>query len=103
MVFLPFRADAETFRSLEQLEMKHAEFERTILYFQKMQEIWLALSEEKSNPVNQSYARKQASSFARLAEEAQTRYDKHGSGEGCGCEKGCMIRDGAVGVNLARR
>lgn len=69
-----FRAEADMYRWLEHFESKHAEFERCIASFQKMESVWESLAETGATPGHCAYARKQYVMYRKLRTDAQRRY-----------------------------
>lgn len=51
-----FRAEAEMYRRLEQLEIEHADFERTLRHFQIMMTVWNHLAAMQDSPSSKAYA-----------------------------------------------
>ncbi|KAL0569928.1 hypothetical protein V5O48_012031 [Marasmius crinis-equi] len=46
------RQQAEVFRWMEEFEKKHAEFHRTIRYFERMKEAWTKIADNPEDPIN---------------------------------------------------
>ncbi|THU99408.1 hypothetical protein K435DRAFT_659064, partial [Dendrothele bispora CBS 962.96] len=68
------RAEAEMYRWMEQFELKHAEFERTILFFRRTSNAWLSLANPALSPGHGTFAKRQAAVYNDLAKDAELRY-----------------------------
>jgi hypothetical protein len=61
-------------RWLEQLEIKHAEFERVVKYFTSLSEVWSTVAAKSISSGGMAFARSQVSMYAGMASEADRRY-----------------------------
>jgi hypothetical protein len=66
------------FRWLEQLEIKHAEFERVVKYFTSMSKVWSTVAAKRTSSGSMAFARSQVSIYAGMASEADRRYESTG-------------------------
>lgn len=57
-------------RWLEEFELKHVEFMRSIKSFEKMSSVWSILASKSSSPANSALARKQAAIYETLRADA---------------------------------
>ncbi|THU99897.1 hypothetical protein K435DRAFT_658099 [Dendrothele bispora CBS 962.96] len=73
-----FRAEAEMYRWMEEFELKHAEFERTISHFRAMSSAWKSLAGTNDIPGYIASARRKSAMFTDLAEDALIRFRKVG-------------------------
>lgn len=74
-----FRAEAEFFRWLEHMEIKHFEFVRLLTSLQHLVFSWRHLSTEfTGNPYLRSYALRKSTSYEILRESAKKLFLKHG-------------------------
>ncbi|KAE9395066.1 hypothetical protein BT96DRAFT_826785 [Gymnopus androsaceus JB14] len=71
-----FRAEAELYRWMEQFELKHAEFERTIWFFRTMGRVWDAMAQKALTPGSTAYAKHHSAIFTDLANNAEKSYKK---------------------------
>ncbi|KAK7033985.1 hypothetical protein VNI00_012612, partial [Paramarasmius palmivorus] len=67
-------AEAEMYRWMEQLKIKHVEFERTIAHFKKMEEVWVLMAVWGATPGYSAHAFRQGTFFRNLATQALSRY-----------------------------
>lgn len=63
-------------RWLEEFEMKHIEFIRSIRHFLSMHEVWTTLASESAHPGSAAFARRQSSLFMDLHCDAVKWYKK---------------------------
>ncbi|THU85187.1 hypothetical protein K435DRAFT_869548 [Dendrothele bispora CBS 962.96] len=73
-----FRAEAEMYRWMEEFELKHAEFERTISHFRAMSSAWKSLAGTNDNLGHVASASRKAAMFTDLAEDALICFRKVG-------------------------
>jgi hypothetical protein len=76
-----FRAEAEMFQWLEQLEIKHAEMHRTIAHFDFWSNAWLSRVQTEDNSRQDGYnarAVRQAAIFKGLADDARVSFRRVG-------------------------
>ena len=72
-----FRDHAARDRTREEREILKAEFNRTILSFTKMSDVWSTLAAKNATcHSSAAYAHKQAAFYHALAEDCQEMYDK---------------------------
>jgi hypothetical protein len=70
------RAWAETMRWLEEYELKHMEFIRCIKSFETMRALWGTMAKHHAKPGYAAFARRQASTYKDLRDDAISRF-KH--------------------------
>jgi hypothetical protein len=71
------RYEADMLRSREQWEVKHADFERHILSFQRTEEAWKSSTtyeDMKMKPGHQAYARRSAHIYSTMVDNARKAY-----------------------------
>ncbi|KAJ3994816.1 hypothetical protein F5050DRAFT_1809260 [Lentinula boryana] len=74
-----FRAEADFERWQEQIEIKHADFQRVIASFTYYRDAWMRLSSQNSlTPGHCAYAREHSDMFESLRMDAQAKYDHCG-------------------------
>ncbi|KAJ3979451.1 hypothetical protein F5890DRAFT_1478518, partial [Lentinula detonsa] len=74
-----FRAEADFERWQEQIEIKHADFQRVIASFTYYRDAWMRLSSQYSwTPGHCAYAREHSDMFESLRMDAQAKYDHCG-------------------------
>ena len=61
-------------RWMEQVELKHAQLMRTVLYFQKHAEIWASMAKDAPSAGARSYANKQSAIFETRRVNAYVEY-----------------------------
>ncbi|KAJ3982182.1 hypothetical protein F5890DRAFT_1476343 [Lentinula detonsa] len=72
-----FRAEADFERWQEQIEIKHAEFQRVIASFTYYRDAWMRLSSQYSlTPGHRAYAREHSDMFESLRMDAEAKYDQ---------------------------
>lgn len=71
-----FRAWANTMRWLEEFELKHVEFMRSMQYFATMRNIWGQLAVETDNEGTASFCRRQSSIFDGLRESTKVWFNR---------------------------
>lgn len=71
-----FRAWANLQRWLEEFEMKHIDFMRSIKSFATMHLNWNELASQQVQPGKAAFARRQSLLYFRLYEDAKSRFDK---------------------------
>lgn len=65
-----FRGWANMMRWLEEFELKHVEFMRSIKSFERMSSVWAELASKTPLPGNAAFARKQSETFKTLSKDA---------------------------------
>ena len=70
-----FRQEAAMYRAIEQVEAKHAEFERVIQYHNTLSCVWTRLAEESNEPGEAAYARQNAAVYVSLHEATKNVYN----------------------------
>lgn len=84
------------YRWLEHFESKHAEFERCIASFRKMESVWETLAERGATPGHTAYAYKQHSVFHTLRTDAEKNYKACGYSKFVPREKNVTLADAIV-------
>jgi hypothetical protein len=68
-------------RWLEEFELKHIEFIRTIKSFESMRAIWGTIANRHTSPGYSAFARRQSSMYADLRDDAISRFKHVGNPE----------------------
>ncbi|KAK7026078.1 hypothetical protein VNI00_015724 [Paramarasmius palmivorus] len=87
------RAEAEMYRWMEQFEIKHAEFERTIAHFKKMEEVWISMATRGTTSGHSAHAFHQGVVFRNLAAQALARYQSVCHPSFAHRDRGTMLAD----------
>ena len=66
------RADQDRFH--EEVEILEAEFQRTVIYFGRMSEVWLQMATDAMGPSSAAYAHRKAAMYKGLEEECKQAY-----------------------------
>lgn len=81
------------YRWMEQFEMKHAEFERTISFFNMMATTWSQLAQKASQPGFVAYANRHAAMYTDLTNDADIRYKQIGHPDFINLREGRILAD----------
>ena len=69
-----FRDRADRDRFCEEVEILEAEFQRTVISFGRMSEVWLQMATDATGPSSAAYAHRKAAMYQGLEEECKQAY-----------------------------